>query len=79
MTTEMDIRKRFGKRIKELRKARGLSHEELARLSGLDENYISGIEKGESDISIEMIQKLSIAFKINISEIFEGLELFEVP
>ena len=75
----MDIRKRFGKRIKELRKARGLSHEELARLSGLDENYISGIEKGELDITIEMIQILSIAFQINISDIFEGLELFEVP
>ena len=40
---------------------------------------IAGIEKGEADISIELIQKLSIAFKINISELFEGLELFEVP
>ncbi len=75
----MDIRKRFGKRIKELRQARGLSHEALARLVELDTSYISGIEKGVLDISIEMIQKLSIAFKINISDLFEGLELFEVP
>lgn len=75
----MDIRKRFGKRVKELRQARGLSHEALARLLELDTSYISGIEKGEWDISIEMIQKLSIAFKINISDLFEGLELFEVP
>ncbi len=75
----MDVRKRFGKRVKELRQARGLSHEELARLVELDTNIISGIEKGERDISIEMIQKLSIAFKINISVLFEGLELFEVP
>jgi transcriptional regulator with XRE-family HTH domain len=75
----MDIRKRFGKRVKELRQARGLSHEALARLVELDTNCISGIEKGEWDISIEIIQKLSIAFKINISDLFEGLELFEVP
>jgi len=75
----MDVRKRFGKRIKELRQARGLSHEALARLAGLDTSFISGIEKGEEDISIELIQKLSIAFQINISELFEGLELFEVP
>ncbi|HEV7424619.1 MAG TPA: helix-turn-helix transcriptional regulator [Candidatus Paceibacterota bacterium] len=75
----MDIRKRFGKRIKELRRARGLTREELARLIKLDTSYISGIEKGELDISIELIQKLSIAFKVNISDIFEGLELFEVP
>jgi len=75
----MDVRKRFGKRVKEFRQARGLSQEELARFVGLDTGYISGIEKGEKDISIEMIQKLSIAFKINISDLFEGLELFEAP
>ena len=75
----MDIRKRFGKRVKELRRAKGMSHEELAHLAGLDRTYISDIEKGESDISIEIIQKLSIAFKINISNLFSGLELFEVP
>jgi transcriptional regulator with XRE-family HTH domain len=75
----MDIRKRFGKRVKELRQARGLSQEALARLVKMDTNCISGIEKGEWDISIEMIQKLSIAFQINISALFVGLELFEVP
>ena len=75
----MDIRRRFGKRIKELRQARGLSQEALAHLVNLDTNCIAGIEKGEWDISIEIIQKLSIAFQINISVLFEGLELFEVP
>ena len=75
----MDIRKRFGKRIKELRQARGLSHEALAHLVELNTSDISGIEKGERDISIETIQKISIAFKINISDLFEGLELFNVP
>jgi transcriptional regulator with XRE-family HTH domain len=75
----MDIRKRFGKRIKELRQARGLTQEALARLIENDTNCISKIEKGEWDISIEMIQKISIAFKINISDLFEGLEVFEVP
>jgi len=75
----MDVRKRFGKRVKELRQARGLSQEALARLAGQDTGFISGIEKGECDISIELIQKLSIAFQVNISALFEGLELFEVP
>jgi transcriptional regulator with XRE-family HTH domain len=75
----MDIRKRFGRRVKELRQARGLSHDALARLVELDSHSISGIEKGEREISIETIQKDSIAFKINISDLFEGLELFELP
>jgi transcriptional regulator with XRE-family HTH domain len=75
----MDIRKRFGKRIKELRQARGLPQKALARLVEQDAHWISGVEKGELEISIEMIQRLSIAFQINISDLFEGLELFEVP
>jgi transcriptional regulator with XRE-family HTH domain len=75
----MDLRKRFGKRIKELRQARGLSQVALAHFVEMDTNCISKIEKGEWDISIEMIQKLSIAFQINISNLFEGLEVFEVP
>jgi transcriptional regulator with XRE-family HTH domain len=75
----MDIRKRFGKRIKVLRQAKGLSQEALAHLVEKDSSCISEIEKGERDIPIELIQKLSIAFKINISELFEGLEAFEVP
>ena len=75
----MEIRKRFGKRVKELRQARGLSKKASARLVEQDTHWVSGMEKGEMDISIEMIQKLSVAFNINISEIFEGLKLFEVP
>jgi transcriptional regulator with XRE-family HTH domain len=75
----MNIRKRFGKRVKELRQARGLSQEALAHLAELDTGFISGIEKGEKDVSIDLIQKLSIVFEINISGLFEGLELFEVP
>jgi transcriptional regulator with XRE-family HTH domain len=56
-----------------------LGQEAFAHLVELDTSRISGIEKGELDISIEMIQKLSIALQINISGLFEGLGLFEVP
>jgi transcriptional regulator with XRE-family HTH domain len=75
----MDVRKRFGRRIKEMRQAKGLSQKALARFVELDTSYIAGIEEGERDISIEMIQKLSIALQVNISALFEGIELFEVP
>ena len=39
---------RFGKRVRELRKARGLSQEAFADKCGLDRTYISGIERGNS-------------------------------
>ncbi len=70
----MDIRKKFGKRIKELRQSKNLSQEALAHLAELDRTYIPSIEKGERNVSIEVIQKLSVAFGIKISELLKGLD-----
>ena len=70
----MDIRKKIGKRIKELRQSKNLSQEALAHLAELDRTYIPSIEKGERNVSIEVIQKLSIAFGIKISELLKGLD-----
>lgn len=70
----MDIRKKFGKKVKELRQAKGLSQEGLAHLAELDRTYIPSIEKGERNVSIEVIYKLSVAFGIKISELLKGLD-----
>ena len=70
----MDIRKKFGKRIKELRQSKNLSQEALAHLAELDRTYIPSIEKGERNVSIEVIKKLSVAFGIKISELLKGLD-----
>jgi transcriptional regulator with XRE-family HTH domain len=70
----MDIRKKFGKRVKELRQSKGLSQEGLALLADLDRTYIPSIEKGERNVSIEVIQKLSVALGIKISELLKGLD-----
>ena len=70
----MDIRKKFGKRIKELRQSKNLSQEALAHLAELDRTYIPSIEKGGRNVSIEVIQKLSVAFGIKISELLKGLD-----
>lgn len=70
----MDIRKQFGKRVKQLRQENELSQEALAHLAELDRTYIPSIEKGERNVSIEVIQKLSKAYKIKISELLSGIE-----
>lgn len=70
----MDIREKFGKRIKELRQSKNFSQEALAHLAELDRTYIPSIEKGERNVSIEVIQKLSVAFGIKISELLKGLD-----
>lgn len=69
-----DIKKKLGKRVKQLRQERGLSQEALAHLAELDRTYIPSIEKGERNISLEVIQKLAGAFKMTISELLKGIE-----
>ena len=70
----MDIRLQIGKRVKELRQSKGLSQEALAHLTELDRTYIPSIEKGERNVSIEVIQRFSVAFGITISELLNGIK-----
>ncbi|MDQ0287725.1 transcriptional regulator with XRE-family HTH domain [Desulfofundulus luciae] len=59
-----DIKVAVGMRIKEIRLALGMSQEELAFKSGLHRTYISSIERGERNISIINIQKISRALGV---------------
>ena len=67
----MDIFKKFGSRVRELRVARGASQEILAQKSGLHRTYIGGIERGERNVSLENIQKIAQALNITIAGLFE--------
>ena len=67
----MDIKKKFGKRVKALRIEKGWSQEKLALNADLDRTYIPSIEKGERNVSITVIEKIAKAFKINIKHLFD--------
>ena len=67
----MDICKKFGNRVRELRVAQGLSQEVLAQKSGLHRTYIGGIERGERNVSLENIQKIAQALNSTICQLFE--------
>jgi len=66
----VDIQKRFGKKMKELRKRKNLSQERLARKSGLHRTYISDIERGARNVSLKNIEKIAKALNISIIELF---------
>lgn len=67
----MDIKQRFGEKIKLLRKERGLSQERLANLAEIDRTYLPAIEKGERNVSIEIVEKLAIALNVKIKDLFD--------
>ena len=65
----MDIKEKFGQRLKTLRKEKGLSQEELAERSGLNRPYISGIEQGKRNVSLEVMEKLAEALGMGMGEL----------
>lgn len=67
----MDIKIKFGQKVKELRLEKGLSQEAFADLADLDRTYISSIEKGERNVSIIVIEKVATALNIEITKLFE--------
>jgi len=64
---------RFGNRVRELRKKKGLSQEGLALESGLDRSYVGGVERGERNISQENIEKLAKALGVTAAALMRGV------
>ena len=58
---EDETKKSFRERVRALRKEKGLSQEDLALACDLDRTYISGIERGERNVSLVNIQRIADA------------------
>jgi len=66
----MNIKEKFGFKVKELREQKRYSIEYLANISNVDRNYISDIEKGQRNVSIEIIEKIITALDTNFGAFF---------
>lgn len=62
--------KLVGERIKALRKTKGWTQEELAERADLHYSYIGGVERGERNISLETLDKISAALQVAPVEFF---------
>ena len=67
------LRHRFGTRIRELRLATGLSQEEFAEKCGFARTYMSRIETGGANPSLDAIETLATALRTSPGELFTGL------
>jgi transcriptional regulator with XRE-family HTH domain len=70
----MDIKIRIGQRIKELRHKVSLSQEQLALKADLDRTYMTSVENGRRNISIQNIEKIINALEITFEEFFNGFD-----
>lgn len=58
---QMDVRQRVGLNLHELRKAKGLSQEELAHRAEVHQTYLSGVERGKRNASIVVLTRIATA------------------
>jgi transcriptional regulator with XRE-family HTH domain len=65
-----DLRKSVGNRIRDIRKAKGLTQQQLAEQSNLDDAYIGAVERGERNFSIDTLEKIVNALEIQSMELF---------
>lgn len=69
----MDIRKKFGKRLRALREERGWSQEEFADRAGLHRTYVSAVERGVRNPTLSVIERLAKALGMSIEVMSKGL------
>jgi transcriptional regulator with XRE-family HTH domain len=67
----MDLQKKLGNRIRELRKKRKMTQALLAEKTDLSDNFIGLLERGQTTPSLETLDKISKALKVPIRELFE--------
>ncbi len=68
---KQSTRELLGIRIQELRKIRGLTQDQLSEKVGIDAKHISRIEVGRSFPSLDTLDKLANALKVELSSFFE--------
>ena len=71
----MNIRKLFGINVRRCREEKGWSQDKLAEASGLHRTYISGIERGTRNPTIEIVGQIAKSLNVNPSELLDEGEV----
>ena len=71
MKSKEKILIKFGERVRQLRKERGLSQEQLAFKADLHRTYIGMIERAEKNITLLNIDKIASALEVDITQLLE--------
>jgi transcriptional regulator with XRE-family HTH domain len=64
----------LGRRIRELRKARGWRQLDLAEHAGIKENYVSDLELGRKEACLRTLSILAKAFGLKLDELLRGID-----
>ena len=60
----------FGDAVRKARTASGITQEELADRAGLDRSYIGGVERGDRNPTLNVIEKIAQGLGLTLAELF---------
>ena len=63
----------LGERIREMRKHKKLTQEDLAHESDIDRSYIGGVERGERNLSFDKLCQIAQALGCDVAELTKNL------
>jgi len=66
----MDVKRRFGSAVRTRRMALGISQEELALRIDADQAYVSRIEAGAMNVTLETAQQVADALETDVAALF---------
>ncbi|MHB1947062.1 MAG: helix-turn-helix domain-containing protein [Gammaproteobacteria bacterium] len=69
---------KIGKRIRDLRKARGFSQEGFAYEVGLDRTYMGSVERGERNIAAINMIRIAKILKVEVGELFPSIRTLQI-
>ena len=75
----MDERKRLGQRVKQLRHKRGYTQEQLAERMEINAKYLSSIERGLENPTLDLLIRLANGLQVDLHELFQGAPDAEPP
>jgi transcriptional regulator with XRE-family HTH domain len=64
------VKKRFGKHLRKIRRAKDLTQEQLAEAVGITPEFLSNLERGVNGPSFDTLQKLADVLEVDVSEFF---------
>ena len=70
----MSARLNFSKNLKKIRLSKGFSQESLADECGLHRTYVSSVERGERNITVDNMEKLALALGVDIRDLLNPNE-----
>lgn len=66
----MDMRQLVGRNVARLRRAKGITQEQLEERSGFSQHYLSGLERGRRNPTVVTVYELAKALDVDFRELF---------